>query len=391
MPNNNHVAQQQPQQQQQQQQHQQLRLLPARSYDSASSPDDLLPEDDSPDGFVEVSVSEPIKAGEGISSYLAYRVTTRTNLASFKRPLFSVTRRFSDFLGLHERLSEKHAPKGRVIPPPPEKSLVGGAKVRLGQAPTGTADGQNGHAGGVPPAIAEEPHDDQTEFIARRRGQLEKFINRVVAHPVLRRDPNVARFLESGGDLPRATSTSALSSASVMRLFGKAADAVSKVAASKPEEADPWYREKVPAVEALEAQLKKLLAAAEGAAAARADLARASAAAAVSFANLSAAEEAPSLQRALSRLSRAEERAAASRRAQAAADSRRLVELLRDHVALVGAAKSALNERAKAFQAWEHARHTLLRKREQRSRLEMGGKADRVPAATDEVQEWENR
>ena len=53
--------------------------------------------------------------------------------------------------------------------------------------------------------------------------------------------------------------------------------------------------------------------------------------------------------------------------------------------------KSALGERAKAFQHWEHARHTLVRKREQRSRLEMGGRADKVPAATDEVAEWERR
>ena len=74
-------------------------------------------------------MAEPHKVGEGISSYLAYRVTTRTNLRLFQQPQLSVARRFSDFLGLHEKLSDKHLPRGRVIPPAPEKSLVGTTKV----------------------------------------------------------------------------------------------------------------------------------------------------------------------------------------------------------------------------------------------------------------------
>ncbi len=76
---------------------------------------------------------------------------------------------------------------------------------------------------------------------------------------------------------------------------------------------------------------------------------------------------------------------------QAEADYYYLFELLKDYVSLVGAVKDALGERAKAFQQWEHARHTLLRKREHRSRLEMGGRAERVPAASDEVAEWERK
>ena len=36
-----------------------------------------------------------------------------------------VKRRFSDFLGLHERLNEKHLALGRIVPPPPDKSVVG--------------------------------------------------------------------------------------------------------------------------------------------------------------------------------------------------------------------------------------------------------------------------
>ena len=51
------------------------------------------------DKFIEINISEPHKVGEGMSSFMAYKVTTKTNLKLFKRENFSVTRRFSDFLG----------------------------------------------------------------------------------------------------------------------------------------------------------------------------------------------------------------------------------------------------------------------------------------------------
>ena len=34
-------------------------------------------------------------------------------------------RRFSDFLGLHDKLVEKHIRSGRIVPPAPEKSVIG--------------------------------------------------------------------------------------------------------------------------------------------------------------------------------------------------------------------------------------------------------------------------
>jgi len=36
-----------------------------------------------------------------------------------------VYRRFSDFLGLHEKLVVKHLHQGRIIPSAPEKSVIG--------------------------------------------------------------------------------------------------------------------------------------------------------------------------------------------------------------------------------------------------------------------------
>lgn len=40
-----------------------------------------------------------------------------------------VFRRFSDFLGLRDKLAEKHLHFGVIIPPPPEKSLIGTSEL----------------------------------------------------------------------------------------------------------------------------------------------------------------------------------------------------------------------------------------------------------------------
>ena len=173
----------------------------------SSSPDDEYDQDESADTFIQITVSDPQKVGEGMSSYMAYRLTTKTNLKHFKGTHFTVTRRFSDFLGLHEKLTEKHAPLGRIIPPAPEKNLVGSTKVKLGHSV-----GVPLHSTATGIDVSENGTNDGAlggrEFINQRRLALERFTNRIVSHPILRRDSDVVEFLDTGRDLPRATSTS---------------------------------------------------------------------------------------------------------------------------------------------------------------------------------------
>ena len=118
---------------------------------------------------------------------------------------------------------EKHGPRGRIIPPAPEKSLMGTTRVKIN---SNSFDGNS--AAATQYRMASQQTDEalgerksEKEFIARRRVALERFVNRVAHHPVLRKDSTFMEFLESTRDLPRATSTSALSSASVFRLIGK--------------------------------------------------------------------------------------------------------------------------------------------------------------------------
>lgn len=168
---------------------------------------------------IEIKVSDPQKVGDGMSSYMTYRILTKTNLPYFRRQSLSVTRRFSDFLGLRERLAEKHLNSGRIVPPAPEKSAVGMVQVKMSKEDTA----------------------QQADFIEKRRASLERFINRVAAHPALRTDPDFREFLELETDLPRANSTSALSGAGVKRFLFKMGDSVNKMT-FRMDESDPVSR-----------------------------------------------------------------------------------------------------------------------------------------------------
>ena len=74
---------------------------------------------------LEITVSDPEKVGDGMGAYIVYYITTKTTMPVFKSPETSVRRRFSDFLRLHNKMAETHLPKGRIVPPAPEKSVKG--------------------------------------------------------------------------------------------------------------------------------------------------------------------------------------------------------------------------------------------------------------------------
>jgi len=65
-----------------------------------------------------------------------------------------------------------------------------------------------------------------------------RFLNGIAKHPDLQTDPSFVDFLEVDSDLPRATSTSALSGAGVLRLFSRVGDSIGKIA-YKMDEVDP--------------------------------------------------------------------------------------------------------------------------------------------------------
>ncbi|KAK1309667.1 Sorting nexin 1 [Acorus calamus] len=114
--------------------------------------------------FLSVSVTDPVKLGNGVQAYISYRVITKTNIPEYQGPEKIVIRRYNDFVWLHDRLFEKY--KGIFIPPLPEKSAV--EKFRF-----------------------------SAEFIEMRRQALDIFVNRIALHPELRHSDDLRTFLQA--------------------------------------------------------------------------------------------------------------------------------------------------------------------------------------------------
>lgn len=163
----------------------------------------------------------------------------------FRSKVFSVRRRFSDFLGLYEKLSVKQSLHGCIIPPPPEKSVVGGCQAFVffffGSAlffPLPAVWHVSFGSTGMTKVKVGMDDPSSVEFVERRRAALERcgsiydlhsdiisvmssffvvvfllhfllhtlhpwchcalcrYLQRVVSHPSLLQDPDVREFLE---------------------------------------------------------------------------------------------------------------------------------------------------------------------------------------------------
>ncbi|XP_015136272.2 sorting nexin-2 isoform X1 [Gallus gallus] len=319
---------------------------------------------------IEINVSDPEKVGDGMNAYMAYRVTTKTSISMFHRSEFSVKRRFSDFLGLHSKLATKYMHIGYIVPPAPEKSIVGMTKVKVGKEDSSS-----------------------TEFVEKRRAALERYLQRTVKHPTLLQDPDLRQFLENS-ELPRAVNTQALSGAGILRMVNKAADAVNKMTI-KMNESDAWFEEKQQQFENLDQQLKKLHASVEALVCHRKELSANTAAFAKSAAMLGNSEDHTALSRALSQLAEVEEKIDQLHQEQAFADFYMFSELLGDYIRLIAAVKGVFDHRMKCWQKWQDAQVTLQKKREAEAKLQLANKPDKLQQAKDEIkeeiEEWESK
>ncbi|XP_074862585.1 sorting nexin-1 [Carettochelys insculpta] len=326
-----------------------------------------LEEEEEEDKFeLTVRVSDPEKMGDGMNAYVAYKVSTQTSLPMFRSKQFFVKRRFSDFLGLYEKLSEKHTQNGFIVPPPPEKSLIGMTKVKVGKEDSSSA-----------------------EFLEKRRAALERYLQRLVSHPTMLQDPDVREFLEKE-ELPRAVSTQALSGAGILKMFNKATDAVSKMTI-KMNESDIWFEEKLQEVEYEEQRLRRLHAAVETLVSHRKELVVNTAQLAKSLAMLGSSEDNTALSRALSQLAEVEEKIEQLHQEQANHDFFLLAELLSDYVRLLSIVRGAFDQRMKTWQRWQDAQTMLQKKRETEARLLWANKPDKLQQAKEEIAEWESR
>jgi len=317
---------------------------------------------------MDIKITETKKVGDGMGAYIVYQIVCKTSNPAFRRPENSVTRRFSDFLGLHAKLAEKHVPLGVIVPPAPEKSVVGMTKVKMSKEVAGGSD----------------------DFVERRRAALERYLVRTSTHPSLASDADFIEFLEKEGDLPKSTSTSALSSAGMMRLFHRVGDTLDKITL-KVDESDEWFQEKQQQIEAFDIQLRKLHSSIEALSIHRKELSICTASFAKSAAMLGNVEEHTALSRALSQLAETEEKIEVLHRDTSETDFFVMAELMKDYVSLMQAVKDVFNERIKIYRQWKDAETMLGKKREAKAKFELQGKTDKVGQAQAEITEWEQK
>ncbi|KGN48274.1 sorting nexin 1 [Cucumis sativus] len=124
----------------------------------------LSPRSPSSQPYLSVSVTDPVKLGNGVQAYISYRVITKTNFPEYQGPEKIVIRRYNDFVWLHDRLFEKY--KGIFIPSLPEKNAV--EKFRF-----------------------------SAEFIEMRRQALDIFVNRIASHHELQKSEDLRTFLQA--------------------------------------------------------------------------------------------------------------------------------------------------------------------------------------------------
>ncbi|EDV27032.1 uncharacterized protein TRIADDRAFT_22154, partial [Trichoplax adhaerens] len=315
---------------------------------------------------IEISVSDPEKVGDGMSSYYKYTITTKTNLPLFKKRESKVKRRFSDFLALYSRLSEKYTPKGVIVPPAPEKSMIGNTKAKFSEG------------GGA------------SDFVGKRRAALERYILRTASHPVLRKDTELREFLENEQDLPHATNMSALSVGGLKRFAKTLGHQVEKIT-SKSLESDRWFEEKSHQFENLELQLKKLYECVMSLVNARKDSAKNTGEFAKACAMLSNAEENTGLSHALVKLADVEEKIDQLMQKQTQSDFFLLAELLSDYIRLLTPVKNVFHERVKVFSHWQNCQNTLTKKRETEAKTQAGGKTEKLQQIRQEIKEWETK
>ncbi|KAK0425467.1 hypothetical protein QR680_009218 [Steinernema hermaphroditum] len=317
-----------------------------------------------PSGRLTITVTGFEKRGDGINAYLVYKVVTKAeNVVGYSNDHYDVWRRFSDFLGLHEKLVDKFQHEGIPIPYAPEKSIAALTKTKL-----------NGNA------------DDQmsNEIGDRRSRALQRFLRRIAKHPRLASDCDFRDFLTMNVELPKANSTSALSGASMKRIFKSVTDTLSKIT-THMDESDTWFEQAQQETDEFEELLGRLISVLDGLVAQRRDLSHGHESLSKSMSMLASCEENTSLARALSHLTETHENVALLEKVQAEKDAIVLSETLHEHQSMIAALKDVLNERVKVWHKWQTAQQTLTKKREMKARAELSGKNDKAAQIREEL------
>jgi sorting nexin-1/2 len=292
-----------------------------------------------------ISVEDPQKVGDPIRAYIMYTVHTKTISPTFSKPSFSVLRRYSDFLWLYETLSINNP--GVVVPPVPEKSPFG-------------------------------RFDDQ--FVQQRRTALENCINKIANHPVLCKDADLKRFLESDTfslDIKHRKAEMANGRGGLMASIGQS------ITGPRFVETDEWFDRQKAHLEVLESQLRGLVKAIEVVSKHRCELASATGEFAQTVSDLAASDLGKSVSHSLEALAELERKAQETESAQTRADQTTLLSTADEYARLVSSVRMAFSSRVRVYNAWQNADAELRRVKQAHERNRAQGKT--APEKTDRL------
>lgn len=270
---------------------------------------------------IQVTVSEPVKQGDGMNAYISYKLSTVTTRAQFRKSAFSVIRRYSDFVWLHANLYAMYP--GVVVPPLPEKLLVGRFSP---------------------------------EFVESRRRALQLFLHRCCLHPELQHSEHLTTFLEATDDALqhfKADPKNSLGKGARGSLFQWLDDTVSTISTSlgassaslDKTPADHEVDEMIAYIDGLEPIMTGLHKHAHGLTKRAREIADGLFEFGVSFTLLGKSEENRSLQEGLNHIGKCSDRLSVLAAEHAEREAANFEEPIFDYIRLVGAVKAALQKR----------------------------------------------
>ncbi len=175
-----------------------------------------------------VCVSEPQEVGTGVTAYATYAVTGRSTLPGIPAEI-RLRRRFADFQWLYDEVLRSS--QGYLVPPLPEASVFNKLLNKF-----------------------------EAALLAYRTRELQRFLRRMAAHPVLRNSPQLQAFLcdDSEFEERKTKNTSTVANKAGTMFSGLFGNVKKAVVASVPsitggpaEERDDLVKQKIQYIEAL--------------------------------------------------------------------------------------------------------------------------------------------
>ncbi|ORX92861.1 Vps5-domain-containing protein [Basidiobolus meristosporus CBS 931.73] len=307
------------------------------------------------DSILDISVCEPQKVGDPINSYIVYKVKAQVTVGVLNHRKSSVTRRYRDFLWLYNQLANNHP--GVIIPPVPEKHALG----RF-----------------------------QDEFVETRRIALETFLQKIAAHPKLKKDPDFLLFMESerfGSEMKERKNTG---SKGLMKVFGEAVSSATNFL--KFVESDEWIEKKRAQIDVLESQLKPLSKVFENYVKHRKGMCAYLGGTYLEFSQgieaLAEAEPNQPLTNNLLALSEVQKKIKDLQNKQATYDTLTLENTLNEYLRTIGSIRQAFSARVKAYQSWQGSAANFNQKRAQLEKFRTQAQAqERINLATQDAKE----